>query len=74
MESALSIREQDWWPFREETVTDLLEFLGDSDGFAVVTADPLPASNDNWPLRMGSCRADELPPRVIWNPRFRTAD
>ena len=75
MDSAESIRGEDWWPFVEETATDLLAFLDDSEGLAMpgVLADPGPAANDNWLPRIGhSC--DERPPAMIWNPRFRTAD
>ena len=75
MDSAESIRGEDWWPFAKETATDLLAFLDDSEGLAMpgALADSGPAANDNWLPRIGhSC--DELPPVVIWSPRFRTAD
>jgi hypothetical protein len=73
MISALSIREEDWWPFPDEVATDLLKFLKDDEG-AAPRIELGSVANDNWPLHIESVRVSELPAIMIWSPRYRTAD
>jgi hypothetical protein len=70
---AWTISYEDWSPFSEEAMIDLMAFLQDSEADRHI-ADPGPAQNDNWPLRLDSSRVSEQPAPVIWNPRWRTAD
>lgn len=73
---ALGFREEDWWPFPQEAVTDLLAFFEDSEGYVEVppVAVLAPVANDNWPLHIERAGVNELPAIVIWNPRYRTVD
>jgi hypothetical protein len=70
---ALSIAGEEWWPFPAETLADLMNFQSDAEADRHM-ADPGPAMNDNWPVRLDSSRVSEQPAPIIWNPRWRTAD
>jgi hypothetical protein len=70
---AFTIAYEDWLPFSEETVIDLMAFLQDAEADRHI-ADPGPAMNDNFPPRFDRSRISEQPVPVVWDPRWRTAD